>query len=352
MVFVGATALGFGDVFKSPFAPDLPGVEVLASVAENIEQGRILRRDSLSWSLDMGLGAVFALLAFLAANARALPVSGLLYASLWPAAGAALQYLFQARLFWLDGAAMVLTLTATGLCVFGARLRLQRRVAAKLRQQRDHLASYQSPLLREWLAGPEAPDRSGRMQLATILFVDLSGFTRRAQAMGPAATSSFLRDLHRLFERAALAHEGVIESFAGDGAMLIFGLPRARPTDAPRALLCVRDMLRDVEHWSGELASAGGEPLALRAGLHSGPVMVARLGGDRQAHVTASGDTVNVASRLLDIAKREAAPIVATADFAAAVRAAGRADLLEASRALSGQSLRGRAGDMDLLLLG
>ena len=350
-VFIGATALGFGDVFKSPFAVDLPGVEVLASVAENIAEGRILRRDSLSWTLDMAFCALLGLVAFVSANARMLQVSVPCYVAAWVAAGFVAQIAFQSQLLWLDGAAVLITLSCVGATSYGARMLMQRHVAWQLRRQRDNLAAYQSPLLADWLAGPDAPGLDGRMQVATILFVDLAGFTRRAKAMGPAATSSFLRELHRLFERAALAHGGVIEQFAGDGAMLIFGLPEAKPTDAREALRCAQAMLADVTRWSGAITAGGGEPIKLRAGLHSGPVMVARLGGERQAHVTASGDTVNVASRLLDIARRESAAIVATSDFAAAVMAIEEGEHWNEHRILPGETLRGRPGPIDLLVL-
>ena len=67
--------------------------------------------------------------------------------------------------------------------------------------------------------------------------------------------------------------------------------------------------------------------------------------------MTASGDTVNVASRLLDIARRESAAIVATSDFAAAVVAIEEGERLNGHRNLPGETLRGRPGPIDLLVL-
>ena len=42
----------------------------------------------------------------------------------------------------------------------------------------------------------------------------------------------------------------------------------------------------------------------IRLGAHLGPVVVSRLGPETHQHITATGDTVNVASRLMEVAKR------------------------------------------------
>ena len=137
----------------------------------------------------------------------------------------------------------------------------------------------------------------------------------------------------------------MVEQFAGDGVMVIFGLPRPHPSDAARALACAAGLFREI----GALdAAAAGGPVAIRVGAHFGPVSASVLGADRQRHVSVSGDVVNAASRLQELAKAEGAAVaVSEALLAASGDAAGWRDRL-GLRPLGPQALRGRAAALEV----
>jgi adenylate cyclase len=71
-------------------------------------------------------------------------------------------------------------------------------------------------------------------------------------------------------------------------------------------------------------------------------VLIARVGGRKQIHLTATGDTVNVASRLEALTRSFDATIVASDALVAAVRQAGRTDLMAGFESLPPQAIRGR----------
>ena len=348
VVFLGSTALGFGDLFPSPFTDRLPGVEVLATAAANIGQERYLRRDQSTRVVDLVLAVLLGLLAFVAANLASLVRAALATIGLWALAAVGLQIAFSARYLWLDAITCMLVLAAVGLLAFAGRIGQQRHISGELQRERDNLARYQSPLLSSWLAEQQRPGFDDRAQHAAVMFVDLAGFTRRSEHLGPAATVGFLRDLHGRIERAALANRGVIEQFAGDGAMIIFGLPEPADDDAARALTAACRLIGELGEWSAMLQTQGQEEARLRIGLHYGPVIAARLGGERQRHVTVTGDTVNVASRLQEMGKQFQASIVASDDFMASARRAGAADPLPGMRRLGGHALRGHDASIDV----
>jgi adenylate cyclase len=84
--------------------------------------------------------------------------------------------------------------------------------------------------------------------------------------------------------------------------------------------------------------------------MHFGPVTAAILGGRRHAHVTVTGDTVNVSSRLQEIAKRQGSSLVVSRAGLEAARAAGTgivADFVP----LPDQSVRGRKGRIEVWAL-
>jgi len=347
-VFVGFTALAMGDIFLSPFAAEVPGVEVLATVAGNIAHNQYLRRAPSTWVIDFVVAALLSMLAFLAANQRSLVLAAIATVALWGVTFVGLQYAFTSAYLWLDAATYIVTLFIVGFFTFAARIVQQRSISGQLQHERDNLARYQSPLLTEFLAEQESPSFDRRAQEAAVMFVDVAAFTRRAERLGPTATVTFLRELHGRIERSALANRGVIEQFMGDGAMIIFGLPEPKADDAARALAASQQLLDILADWNLDLEAAGHEPVRLRIGLHYGPVIAALLGGERQGQITVAGDTVNVASRLQEMGKENKAAIVASAEFVASVHKAGRDDMLTGMRRLAGQQVRGRNETIDL----
>jgi adenylate cyclase len=347
-IFIGSTALATGDMFASPFGPQLPGVEALATAAANIDADEFLRRSFSTLIIDVIIAGLLGILAFFAANMRSFGAAGMATLVLWLATAAGLQLAFSGAYLWLDATTYVFTLAIAGLITLTARIVQQRRISGHLMRERDNLARYHSPLLTEWLAAQQRPSFNERSQSAAVMFVDVAGFTRRSEHLGPTATVGFLRDLHGRIERAALANRGVIEQFMGDGAMIIFGLPEPAGDDAVRALAAAQQLFADLSDWNLDLKQEGAEPVRLRFGLHYGPVMAALLGGERQGQITVAGDTVNVASRLQEMGKEHGAVIVASAEFVSSVKDAGRSDLLAGMQRLTGQKVRGRDEVIDL----
>ncbi len=131
-------------------------------------------------------------------------------------------------------------------------------------------------------------------RLVTVLFADLVGFTGRAEQSDPEA----LRTLQRTYFAAVSAEVerfgGTLEKFIGDAAMAIFGAPQAHDDDAERAL---RTALRIRE---AVAAMEGG--LEVRIGVNTGEVVGGMGAGPQAGDYTVSGDAVNVAARLQQLA--------------------------------------------------
>ena len=97
--------------------------------------------------------------------------------------------------------------------------------------------------------------------------------------------------------------EGTINQYTGDGVMALFGAPLALEDHAERACACalaLREPLRQLAH---ELRRAQGVDLALRMGLHSGEVVVGRIGDDLRMDYTAQGPVVGTAQRIEQLAE-------------------------------------------------
>jgi adenylate cyclase len=342
-VLLGGTALGLGDRFITPFARELPGVEALATVTANLLHGPRLVRTGTIRAWEFGAILLMAGLAWVTANLRRPRLAALLTVGvllLWPAVAT---LAFLRWHLWLNMAVPTFAAFMTVAIVILGRTAQELRLRREAERQRGNLARYVPPSMAEQLAAEAKPSFDEREQLAAILFVDLSGFTHLSEMRSPGDTARFLKEFHGRLEVVVLAHGGVIQQFTGDGAMVIFGLPQPQPSDPVEALACARALVIDLARWQPDLRP--------RAGLHFGPVAMARLGGATQAQLAAAGDIVNVASRLEAFAKERDAAIAVSDSVIRAVTAAGRRDLRAGFTALTNQPIRGREGRLTVWIL-
>jgi adenylate cyclase len=99
-------------------------------------------------------------------------------------------------------------------------------------------------------------------------------------------------------------------NFMGDGAMVLFGVPEPAAGDAERALFTAEGMVEAIRSWLESRRSDLGGDVGVRVGAHHGPVVLSRLGSAAHEQITATGDSVNVASRLIEVGKQVGAALV------------------------------------------
>ncbi len=128
---------------------------------------------------------------------------------------------------------------------------------------------------------------------ASVLFADIAGFTERASDMPPDELILFLDRLYGDFDALVDKHGLEKIKVSGDSYMVVSGVPQPR-ADHVTALA---DFALDMAEVVRVLRDSHGDPLPLRIGLASGPV-VAGVVGSRRFFYDVWGDAVNVASRM------------------------------------------------------
>ena len=203
-------------------------------------------------------------------------------------------------------------------------------------------------------------------RIVSIVFVDLVGFTARAENLDPEDVQAVLGPYHEHVRRELESFGGTVEKFIGDAIMAVFGAPTAYGDDAERAVrgaLAVRDSTLELDARELHL------DLQLRIAVNTGEALVSLGARMARGESLVAGDVVNTASRL-----QSAAPvngvIVGGETYATtkdaieyepmqAVRAKGKAEPVEAwvalqpkraagERAHSG-ALVGRSRELDVL---
>ena len=144
---------------------------------------------------------------------------------------------------------------------------------------------------------------AGQERTIAVLFADLRSFTGIAETKLPYDLVFLLNSYFEAVGESITTAGGAVDKFIGDGVMALFGVDNGPEEGCRRALVAAKRMVEQVEVLSRALAEDLSEPLKIGIGIHCGPAVVGRMGYGETVHVTAIGDTVNVASRLQDATK-------------------------------------------------
>jgi class 3 adenylate cyclase/tetratricopeptide (TPR) repeat protein len=139
-------------------------------------------------------------------------------------------------------------------------------------------------------------------KVATMLFADLVGFTSLNESADPELVQALVtRAFDRLSAEVA-RYEGLVEKFAGDAMLAVFGVPAVHEDDAERAVRAALEMQSAMAALAAQLRDEQRPELSLRIGIETGEVLVdlGRAGTERDRMVT--GDPVNTAARLQSVA--------------------------------------------------
>lgn len=140
---------------------------------------------------------------------------------------------------------------------------------------------------------------SSEARTITVLMTDIVGFTSRAEALGAVETAEFLNHHLGLVTRAIEAEGGIVDKYMGDAVMALWGAIDDEPDHAGRAIAAA---MRIKEALCQDNVVTG-DPVRLRIGIHSGPVVAGNIGTATRMNYTVVGDTVNMAQRLEALGK-------------------------------------------------
>ncbi len=228
-----------------------------------------------------------------------------------------------------------------------AKLREMERLRAAAERARNNLSRYFSPNIVDMLAAQDEPLGTVRRETVAVMFADIVGFTRMAEAMAPEAVLEMLREFHARMTGRVFACGGTVDKYIGDAIVAVFGVPTASANDAANALLCADMMLDALERWNEERKLKGEAPLAIGIGLNYGLAVLGDVGSEHSMSFTVIGDTVNTAARLQTLTRTLETSLVVGDPLISAINLGSSDTAAELAGQLQDQGehpLRGRAG--------
>ncbi|HEV2612671.1 MAG TPA: adenylate/guanylate cyclase domain-containing protein [Noviherbaspirillum sp.] len=137
----------------------------------------------------------------------------------------------------------------------------------------------------------------------TTLIADMEGYTGQVEALSVEEAAQLTRDFLDCLTRPVLARNGTLDKYTGDGLVAFWGAPLAIEEHADLALDAAHEILQEVKRFSLQREKEGKRALRVRIGIESGPAMAGDFGTSFRSIYTAVGDSVNVASRLQELAR-------------------------------------------------
>ncbi len=145
----------------------------------------------------------------------------------------------------------------------------------------------------------------GERKQVTVMFCDMEGFTSLSEKLGIEESYSIMDQVYEILIHKVHDYEGTVNEMTGDGIMALFGAPIALEDAPQRAIRSSLAIHREMTRFSDKLKSEGQSvpPLKMRIGIHTGPVVLGTLGNDLRVEFKAVGDTVNLTSRIENLAE-------------------------------------------------
>jgi len=298
IVFVGTSAAALGDLVATPYDHELPGVEVHATLVDNVLADDILV--SPRWMgyvtlLGLLIGGIVVLLLTTATSALlSLPVI------VFSCIGSVLLSVvaLHAKHWVTPPVFPVLVWLVIYLAITIIKYWMEERARHRVRNM---FGTMVSPSVLQYLeTTPGSFSLRGHKAEASILFADLMGFTSISEQLPPEELSSLLNQFHGPMTRVVMDHDGYIDKLQGDAVMAEWGVPFAVEDHALSACHAALDQQQVLAEMRPVLKEAYGFELHMRTGINSGVVTAGNMGSEDppRFQYTVLGDAVNQASRL------------------------------------------------------
>jgi adenylate cyclase len=151
----------------------------------------------------------------------------------------------------------------------------------------------------------------GERKQVTVLFADVKGSMELAEQLDPEQWHRILERFFEILTEGVHRFEGTVNQYTGDGIMALFGAPIAHEDHAQRACYAALHLRDEIARYATEVKREHGLGFSTRMGLHSGDVVVGKIGDDLRMDYTAQGHTVGLAQRMESLASPDSCYLTA-----------------------------------------
>ena len=295
-----ANAPALFDLKSTPINSITPGVEILATISENLTHGHFLKQINKPISIIILL--IIILLFVVAANhiKKIYLHIAILFSFISIYIITAI-YLYSSIALLLPVFVPVVSLLLTFTVLQSAYYLVEGKQKRKLKRMFNHYVD--ANVVSHLMENPNALKLGGECKELTVFFSDIAGFTTLSENMNPEELVEFLNEYLGEMANIIIENGGYLDKYIGDAIMAVFGVPVIQHDSANKACVAALDNIEKLE----QLKKKWGEHSAdfsIRIGISTGPMVVGNIGFHSRMDYTVIGDTVNLGSRLEGVNKQ------------------------------------------------
>ncbi|MDX1487016.1 MAG: adenylate/guanylate cyclase domain-containing protein, partial [Acidiferrobacterales bacterium] len=296
IVVIGATAKGMGDTRVTPYGPTFPGVEIRATVMQNLLDGDFINRPAWMANVDIAVIALLGgLLAWVLPRMGYWGGTALTLALLASYVVVAIA-LLSVQLIWLN-----VVYPSVAILVVFVSSTISKYLTAETgkRQIKSAFQHYVAPRIVDEIVDNIGGLRlGGEKRILTVLFSDIRGFTSVSQSLAPEELVRLLNVYLTQMTEKVFKYEGLLDKYIGDGIMAVYGAPIYRDDHALLACRTALDMLQELRALQVQWREQGLPQLDIGIGMNTGTMVVGNMGSRDRFDYTVIGDAVNLGSRI------------------------------------------------------
>ena len=298
ILIVGASAPGLFDLRSTPLENNVPGVQIIANLTDQILAGQFLKRPDWMFGLEVITGLLLALLITFFIQFLG-PTGGLMIFL----GGNSLSvlgsyYIFNIYNYLIDPISPLVICLLAYLVVTFFNFLFTELERSKVR---NAFSQYMSPVMVEKLAkSSESLKLGGERKEMTFLFSDIRGFTSISEKYkdDPEALTDLINNLLTVLSNEILTTQGTIDKYMGDCIMAFWNAPSEDEEHREKSIEAAFAMSKALNVLNEEREKLKEEKLSIGIGINTGGCIVGNMGSDKRFDYTVLGDSVNLASRL------------------------------------------------------
>ncbi|MBN1475037.1 MAG: adenylate/guanylate cyclase domain-containing protein [Syntrophaceae bacterium] len=299
-VFFGFSAPGLYDLRPTPVSGVYPGVEVFATMLDNLLTGDFIMPTPLAFTIALTL--LIALLAGMFSSWATGTTRSVLVYVVFMALPVIICFAAYILGFWLplvvQETAVAVTLVSAGLIYYTTEGKQKTYIKNAFKQ-------YLSPdVIEQLIAHPERLKLGGERKPLSVFFSDLEGFTGISEGLDPEALTNLLNTY--LSAMTDIIHEegGTVDKYEGDAIIAFWNAPLEQPDHAVRCVRAALNCQAKLAQMRPEFYKSLNKNLNMRIGINTGQAVVGNMGSKSRFDYTMIGDAVNLAARLEGINKQ------------------------------------------------
>lgn len=299
-VLFGYSAPGLYDLRPAPVGGAYPGVEIHATMLDNLLSGDFIRKTP-PW-VTITLVIILALACAIMASFLSHPIANLVIGVVFLSIPVGLVLGAYVQGFWLPLVVQELTAAITIVLMLVVNYATEGRQKRFIKNAFKH---YLSPaVIDQLLQHPEQLKLGGEKKTISIFFSDLQGFTSISEALSPEELTAVLNEYLSAMSNIIQEEHGTIDKYEGDAIIAFWNAPLNVDAHAVRAVRAALRCQAKLAEMRPAFKQRINKDMFMRIGLNTGAAVVGNMGSRTRFDYTMFGDAVNLAARLEGVNKQ------------------------------------------------